>query len=187
LTRPTIFSERLNLVGERPAAVVLLFDTSASMEYRSGGRSSLELAVQKAQELINDLPEGSPIAIIDSAEPGGAWFQSATLAREHLQALKARPANGPLTSRLSEGYRLFTELDSGNENKDASLPRFLYLFTDRTAGSWDVTRQRELETLRDNLLRRKEQARAQARNSAAEPASADLPPSARRTAAKPPA
>jgi hypothetical protein len=141
----------LNLVGERPAAVVLLFDTSVSMEYRAGGKSSLELAVQKAQELINDLPEGSPIAIIDSAEPGGAWYQSATLAREHLQSLKVSPVNGPLTSRLGEAYRLFTELDSGEESKDAALPRFLYLFTDRTAASWDVTRQHELETLRENL------------------------------------
>jgi hypothetical protein len=141
----------LNLVGERPAAVVLLFDTSVSMEYRTGGKSSLELAVQKAKELIDDLPEGSPIAIINSGTPGGTWFQSATLAREHLQSLKVSPANGPLTSRLSEAYRLFTELDTGEENKDATLPRFLYLFTDRTASSWDATRQHELEALRENL------------------------------------
>ncbi|HEV8059630.1 MAG TPA: vWA domain-containing protein [Gemmataceae bacterium] len=151
LSRPTVFSERLNLVGERPAAVVLLFDTSVSMEYRTGGKSSLELAVQKAKELIDDLPEGSPIAIINSGTPGGTWFQSATLAREHLQSLKVSPANGPLTSRLSEAYRLFTELDTGEENKDATLPRFLYLFTDRTASSWDATRQHELEALRENL------------------------------------
>ncbi len=151
LSRPTIFSERLNLVGERPAAVVLLFDTSVSMEYRTGGKSSLELAVQKAKELIDDLPEGSPIAIIDSGTPGGTWFQSPTLAREHLQSLKVSPANGPLTSRLSEAYRLFTELDNGDDNKEATLPRFLYLFTDRTAACWDATRQHELEALRENL------------------------------------
>ncbi len=151
LSRPTVFSERLNLVGERPAAVVLLFDNSVSMEYRSGGKSSLELAVQKAKELIDDLPDGSPIAIIDSGTPGGTWFQSATLAREHLRSLKVIPANGPLTSRLSEAYRLFTELDTGEENKEATLPRFLYLFTDRTAASWDATRQHELEALRENL------------------------------------
>ena len=153
LSRPTIFSERLNLVGERPAAVVLLIDTSVSMEYRSGGKSSLELAVQKAQELINDLPEGSPIAIVDSAEPGGTWFQSSSLACDHLRSLQVRPANGPLTSRLSEAYRLFNELDLGDDNKEAMLPKFLYLFTDRTVGSWDVTRQKELEALRDNLCK----------------------------------
>jgi hypothetical protein len=151
LTRPTIFSERLNLVGERPAAVVLLFDTSVSMEYRAGGKTSLELAVQNAQELLNDLPEGSRVAILDSALPGGDWFPSVNLAREHLHSLKPSPANGPLTSRLGEAYRLFAEVDAASDNKDSALPRFLYLFTDRTAASWDSTRQKELEALRESL------------------------------------
>src|SRR5437660_6823036 len=33
LARPKIFSERLNLSGDRPVAAVMLFDTSYSMEY----------------------------------------------------------------------------------------------------------------------------------------------------------
>ena len=150
LSRPTVFSERLNLVGERPTAVVLLFDNSMSMDYRAGGKSSLEMAVQKAQELINELPDGSPIAILDSAEPGGSWYRSAAQAGERLRELKARPANGPLTSRLGEAFRLFNELDGADDNKDATLPRFLYLFTDRAAASWDATRQKELEILRES-------------------------------------
>jgi hypothetical protein len=150
LSRPTVFSERLNLVGERPTAVVLLFDTSASMEYRAGGKSSLELAIQKAQELIAELPDGSPIAILDSAEPGASWYRGVAQASERLRELKPRPANGPLTSRLGEAYRLFNELDAAQDNKDAELPRFLYLFTDRAAASWDATRQKELAALREN-------------------------------------
>src|SRR3954453_7875446 len=33
LSRPRLFSERLNLSTDRPAAAVLVFDTSLSMEY----------------------------------------------------------------------------------------------------------------------------------------------------------
>jgi Aerotolerance regulator N-terminal len=150
LTRPTLFSARLNIVGDQPAAVVLLIDTSPSMEYRAGGKSSLELAVQKAKELIDDLPDGSSIAIVDSAEPGGSWFPTPTLANAHLKTLQIHVANGPVTSRLNEAYRLFNELDAGEESKDSKLPRFLCVFTDRTAASWDVTRQKELEALRDS-------------------------------------
>src|SRR6202023_2239178 len=36
LTRPKIFSDRLILNTERPAAAVLVFDTSYSLEYTSG-------------------------------------------------------------------------------------------------------------------------------------------------------
>src|SRR5215470_996873 len=38
LARPRVLSERLNLHTDRPAAVVLVFDTSYSMEYAVGGK-----------------------------------------------------------------------------------------------------------------------------------------------------
>src|SRR6266567_2806527 len=42
LARPKLFSERLNLSSERPVAVVLLFDTSYSMEYSVAGKTRLD-------------------------------------------------------------------------------------------------------------------------------------------------
>ena len=36
LARPKVFSDRLNLSSDRPAAVAMVFDTSYSMEYESG-------------------------------------------------------------------------------------------------------------------------------------------------------
>src|SRR6516165_3161917 len=41
VARPKIFSDRLNLSSDQPAAVVMVFDTSYSMEYKSGGQSRL--------------------------------------------------------------------------------------------------------------------------------------------------
>src|SRR5581483_5473869 len=50
LSRPKIFSERLNLSSERPVAAVLVFDTSYSMSYVASGRSVLDDAKHRAQE-----------------------------------------------------------------------------------------------------------------------------------------
>src|SRR5262249_14777020 len=111
LARPKVFSERLQLSGDRPAAVVLVFDTSMSMEYAVAGKSRLDDARRRALELLAELPEGSRVAVLDTAEPSGEWLPSLSYARERIEALKLRPANGPVTSRLAEAYRLLAELD----------------------------------------------------------------------------
>src|ERR1700736_3930356 len=56
LARPKVFSERIHL-GERPIAAVIVFDTSPSMEYLSGGQTRLEAARRRALELFDKLPE----------------------------------------------------------------------------------------------------------------------------------
>ncbi len=139
LSRPTVFSERLNLAPERPAAVVLLFDNSVSMQYRTwGGKRRLELAVEKAKELIRTIcPMAAPLR--SSTRVLLAALGSNPLLCIVQDCDRSKFAANALTSRLSEAYRLFTELDTGEENKEATLPRFLYLFTDRTAANWDAT------------------------------------------------
>lgn len=149
LSRPSVFSERLNLVGEQPAAVVLIFDTRASMEYQSGGKSSLDVAKTLALEVLDDLPQGSQVAVLDSAQPEASWATTPVLAREQIEALKVQPANAPLTSRLGQAYRLLGDLTLAGDGGVDAMPRFLYVFSNRTTSSWDATRQTELETLRD--------------------------------------
>src|SRR5437879_5854062 len=123
LARPKIFSNRLNILGERPVAAVLAFDTSYSMGYMSGGSNRLDAAKKRAGELLNELPEGSRIAVLDTAEPGGEWLPSLALARERIAALKLRPANNPVTSRLAEAYRLLADLDQETDTQDDSVPK----------------------------------------------------------------
>src|SRR5437867_13055939 len=43
LARPKIFSERLNLTADRPVAAILLFDTSASMQYTVKNETRLDV------------------------------------------------------------------------------------------------------------------------------------------------
>src|SRR5262245_58247966 len=91
LARPKVFSDRLNLSSERPVAAVLVFDTSYSMEYVSGGKSRLEEATRRALELLEELPPESRVAILNTAEPGGEWLASLSLARERIGELQLRP------------------------------------------------------------------------------------------------
>lgn len=151
LARPKIFSERLNLGSDRPVAVVLLFDTSYSMQYESGGETRLDAARRRALELLDELPEGSKVAVLDTGEPGGEWLPSLSLARDRIGGLRLRPANAPVTNRLAEAYRLLADLDPGAETGDDPLPRFLYVFSDRTQESWDPSRVKDLQQLRDRL------------------------------------
>jgi hypothetical protein len=151
LARPKIFSERLNLGGDRPVAAVLVFDTSYSMQYESGGETRLDAARRRAQELLDELPEGSKVAVLDTGEPGGEWLPALSLARDRIGSLRLRPANGPVTSRLAEAFRLLADLDQGTEPGEEPLPRFLYIFSDRTQESWEQGRVKDLQQLRDRL------------------------------------
>jgi hypothetical protein len=136
LARPRIFSEGLiNLGTDRPVDVVLLVDTSPSMEYTSGGKTRLDEAKQRAQALLDELPEGSKVAILDSADNGGEWAQSPTQARDQLAALRIRPANFAVTRQFGQAFKLLNNVSQG---PDGELPpRFLFILSDRTRESWD--------------------------------------------------
>src|SRR5262249_52623764 len=55
LARPRVFSHRLSLGAGRPIAAALVFDTSLSMEYSTGGLSRLDEAKQRARELLDEM------------------------------------------------------------------------------------------------------------------------------------
>src|SRR5207249_664354 len=71
LARPRVFSSRVATGTERPVAAVLVFDTSASMEYTTGGQTRLDEAKRRARELLEEMADGSQVAILDSADEGG--------------------------------------------------------------------------------------------------------------------
>jgi hypothetical protein len=157
LARPRVFSEGLGLSSDRAVAAVLVFDTSYSMEYTiTGGQSRLEEAKKRGRELVDDLPEGSRVAILDSAENvstgKGDWLSSMSQARERINALKLRHANAPVTTRLENAYRLFADL-AGNKEDEAGqkLPRFLCVLSDRTRACWDQGQVNHLYEVSDRL------------------------------------
>jgi hypothetical protein len=152
LARPRLFSDRLrNFLGSDEAvAVVLVLDTSASMEYTVAGQTCLEAARARALELLDELSATSRVAVIDTADPIPEWAASLSAARDRLVGLKIHPANRPVTDGLSAAMQLF-EPSAANPLEEQPLPRFVYVFSDRTPAAWDAARASELKARRERL------------------------------------
>jgi Aerotolerance regulator N-terminal len=152
LARPRLFSDRLrNFLGsDQAVAVVLVVDTSPSMEYTVAGQTCLEAARARALELLDELSATSRVAVIDTADPVPEWAASLAAARDRLVALEIRPANHPVTDGLSAALQLF-EPSAVNPLDEQPLPRFVYVFSDRTPHSWDAARASELKARRERL------------------------------------
>ena len=156
LARPRVLSDGLGLGGDRPLAAVLLFDTSYSMEYAiTGGQSRLDEAKKRGVELVDDLPEGSRVAILDTAENvstgKGQWLSPAQ-ARERIGALRLRHDSGSVTSRLENAYRLLGDLARNKQDEaGAKLPRFLCVLSDRTRACWDAGQLSRLYDVSDPI------------------------------------
>src|SRR3954454_7966445 len=111
LARPRVFSGRASVGAERPVAAVLVFDTSPSMEYTVAGRTRLEEDRQRARELLDEMAEGSLLAVLDTADDVGAeWAPSRELVAGRVEALRVRPANAPLGRALDAACRLLEQL-----------------------------------------------------------------------------
>ena len=142
LARPRLIEEQFGLSRERPVALVLVFDTSASMGYKSGEVTRLDLAKKRSLELLDQLPPDCRVLVLDSSDAGNYgrvdWLKSLEQARQRIKALATRPDSTPVTRALDEAYRRFDEGDRvGDDPEAARLPRLVCVFTDRTKASWD--------------------------------------------------
>ncbi|HEY3790014.1 MAG TPA: VWA domain-containing protein, partial [Urbifossiella sp.] len=152
----------IDLSGKQPLAVVVIIDTSPSMNYADGDKTHLEEACRRATELINDLPDGSRIAVIETGDPGGDWLPSASDARSKLSDIATKaPKPGQAiatnlggTSSVSAGlvhaYQLLKTVDEQSDSAE-TLPRLVAAFTDRAASSWDASRLDDLKKLREAI------------------------------------
>lgn len=162
LYQPSVLSEGIiNLHGNQPVAAVLVIDTSPGMGYADGDKTHLEEACRRAVELLNDLPDGSRVAVVETGDPGGDWLPSVSDARSRIgEIAKKAPKPGqpvtavgggqPVTSAFVHAYQLLRTVD---EQTDAAepLPRLVAVFTDRAASSWDPSRVEDLKKLRDGI------------------------------------
>jgi len=155
LARPKLFYTELNLSSDRPVAAVFILDTSYSMEYATSDKQSrLDEAKKRAVELLDELPDGSRIAVLDSAETAlsrGNW-QSKAQARQRITGLTLQHKNAPLTRNVQAAYRMFGELVRSTDDESArQLPRLLCVFSDRMRACWDVGQQQLVNDAHDQV------------------------------------
>lgn len=133
--------------GESGGSIVLVVDTSPSMEYVTGGRSRLDEARERALSVLDRISPDSRVAIVDTATASASWG-SVREARDRLAELSTQPGSVPVTTALATAFRLFAELET-----DATTPttatRRLFVFSDRTPHSWQDDRLADLKAQRD--------------------------------------
>jgi hypothetical protein len=161
LYQPSILSSGLiDLHGRQPLAVVLVIDTSPGMGYADGDKTHLEEACRRATELINELPDGSRVAVIETGDPGGDWLPSVSDARASVAELaKKSPRPGQdvvavgggqsVSASLVHAYHLLKTVDEQSDTAGETMPRLVAVFTDRAASSWDASRLDDLKKIRD--------------------------------------
>jgi len=139
----------ITLSAEQPVAAVIILDASPSMGYTANAQSRLSEARRRALELLDDLPANSRVAVLDPAEPGGSWEQSASDARRKIEGV--REPHGvavPTTTAIAAAYGLLRTLDAEAEQAEP-MPRLVAVFSDRTVACWDAARAEELVKARD--------------------------------------
>lgn len=149
LYQPTLLSEGLNISSDQPVAVTIIVDTTPSMGYIVNDKTRLEDARTRALELIDELPEGSKIAILVTDEPGGEWLRSKEDARNRLKQLdKPSGLSQSLTGSISQAFNLFKTVDQETDSTDP-LPRLVAIVTDRAAACWDAGQTESMKKLKD--------------------------------------
>jgi Aerotolerance regulator N-terminal len=139
LARPRLRSGSLSLGAEQPVAAVLVMDTSESTGLSDGKQTRLDEARTRAREVLDDMADGSRLALIDagddtaSGEGVDELSGNLGLTRTRLDELRLRPACGALNRAVARAAHILQRVATDEE----PLPRFLYVFSDRTRASWD--------------------------------------------------
>ncbi|MSR31011.1 MAG: hypothetical protein EXR99_05835 [Gemmataceae bacterium] len=138
LARPQITASNFFFDPEQRIGAVLLFDTTPTMDYRGGGKTRLEEAREQASRFLDEISPASKIAVLDLSsqrEEGKAreWLPDRRVVNQKIGELKTHPAAGGLPGQTAFAYRLLDSLKQTEE----PLPRFLFIFSDRTLAAWE--------------------------------------------------
>ena len=144
LAQPTLNSESSLGMGEVATSMAFVVDTSLSMEYTERGKDRLAEAKARVGEILKRATDDSEIYVFDSAvpvKPEHSLTPAAALKR--IDGLTLKAANQPLNTTLVQASQVVAA---------SKLPRReVYVLTDLTASSWELTSARtteELEKLR---------------------------------------
>jgi hypothetical protein len=133
LARPRLFSQTSLGDEEVPTALALVFDTSLSMGYKDQpDKSLLDVAKERAYEILKKTPDTSQIFIVDTAEPGVPQARSPAAARKQIEGLALHAANRPLNTALGQAYAAVVECDRPRHE--------VYVLTDLNRSSWEPGR-----------------------------------------------
>lgn len=130
LARPSLRSSLFSIDQKAPVHAVLILDTSLSMQYRSQGKSRLDEAKAQARRVVQELPEGSEIVVLDSGAPQTTASLDVPTAIARLESLELLATPRVLNEALAAAYRTLA--------KSQQERREVYIFSDVASSSWNL-------------------------------------------------
>jgi len=112
------------------SAVAIVIDNSGSMSYTHRGRMLFSRAKRLAADLIDSLPDGSPVAVISTSDPAGVagFVEHRKLAGRQIADVQATFSGTGLGPALTRAAGMLAKVP---------MPRRqLWIVTDMTAHSW---------------------------------------------------
>lgn len=149
LARPHVEVTGASRMDESAVQHVIIVDTSASMAYRSGGKSRFERAIEEAGRILEGAGVGDAFNLV---RIGGAGpfavirhpaYDAADVKRE-IARLQVSEERGRPLDALVETLELLSE-DSGISDRD------VYLLTDLQESNWSLQSPAELQQVRETL------------------------------------
>jgi len=139
LARLTLTTSGALVSQAAPVSAVMVFDTSPRMSYEQDNQTRLAAAVEIAQELLNNLPPKSEIAIFDTSGDLVNYAQDMQLAKDRLERLQLNPGSLDMLTTLEDAVRLLTQ--ASHEVQE------LYIFTDLSEATWNETLAARLQAM----------------------------------------
>ncbi len=136
LARPVLRGAAWLADGEAPVAAAFVFDTAPRMLVRQGNRTRLEQAATMAKVLLEKLPPGSDMAVLDTRGGPAAFAPALAAAAARIDKLAAATTQQPLPAAVAAAGRLL--------ERSTKQRRELYVFTDCSHGGWDSAQAADL-------------------------------------------
>ena len=146
LARPVFHSSSFFSAGSAPVAAAIAFDTRPRMNYLRGNKTRLQVARDVGLEVIEQLPKGSQIVVLDSTGPRSQFDRDRGASIDRIAQLADADGSADLNTLVDNAIALLEKSDQPRKE--------LYLLTDMGAVDWDsqateATWKRRLEKYPD--------------------------------------
>ncbi len=143
--RGELLSPRNEAMENIPVAVVFIFDTSLSMNYRHENLTRLDLAREVAGDYLSRLPSGSRAAIAGLSPDEEVVFQAdLTGAQSRMDALQVTAVPEPLNRRIRAAIQSQTDdqqrvrEETGSATDGDLFAREICVLTDLSQSAWSI-------------------------------------------------
>ncbi|MFP4106291.1 MAG: BatA domain-containing protein [Phycisphaerae bacterium] len=116
-----------------PAGAVVILDNSGSMSYRHRGQSLLEQGRRIGRQIVEKLPRGSNVAVLNSSQPSSdtGFITDRKLLAQQIAEMSQGYGAQPLNAAVVRALAMLRTLEMGRKE--------IYIVTDRTVRSWEET------------------------------------------------